>query len=72
MGLGLGLPIVSIITQIVAYRNLTTYRETSWDKSGGFVVSHQQIGGRRIVGAIVFALLVIALIVIGTMPEVNG
>jgi len=44
LGLGLGLPIVSLITNIVAYVRLTKEGITSWDEQGNFKVTHQIIG----------------------------
>ncbi len=54
-GLGLGIPIVILITCIIAYFNLKKNGETSWDKNQGFIVSHLEIGtGRVVFGFIVF------------------
>tara|TARA_B100001057_G_C22744162_1_gene909073 strand:+ start:613 stop:1353 length:741 start_codon:yes stop_codon:yes gene_type:complete len=44
LGLGLGLPIVSLITNIFAYVRLTKEGITSWDEQGNFKVTHQIIG----------------------------
>lgn len=43
IGEGLGIPLVSLITHITSYNRLTTRGSTSWDESGGFVVTHQVI-----------------------------
>lgn len=46
-GLGLGLPFISIITQIIAYTRLKSKGITSWDKKGQILVTHKQIGGLK-------------------------
>jgi len=46
-GLGLGLPIISLITLIVAYRNLKRHGITTWDRDAQLVVSHKKIGFTR-------------------------
>ena len=52
-GLGLSIPFVSLVTLIVAHGKLIDNHETSWDRDGDFVVTHQKIGLLR-----VFLLLV--------------
>ena len=61
-GLGAGLPLVSIITTLIAYNTLTTTGRTSWDMSGNFTVTHEEIGTRRVVFFIlsIFAMLFLA------------
>lgn len=54
-GLGMGLPIVSLITQIVAYRNLVQNGETTWDADGELVVSHEPVGAVRTMIAILLS-----------------
>jgi hypothetical protein len=62
-GLGLGLPLVGLVTMIVAYEKLTTNGITTWDQSGNFTVSHNRIGSvRGLVAAFLFVTM-IALIV---------
>jgi hypothetical protein len=55
-GLGLGIPLVSLITQVTSCSRLSTRGCTVWDESGGFVVSHRIIGAWRV--ALVFLLVV--------------
>lgn len=43
-GIGIGLPFVWWITALVGYRNLKSHGETSWDRNGGFTVSHGHVG----------------------------
>jgi uncharacterized RDD family membrane protein YckC len=52
-GLGIGIPIVSLVTLIVAYNKLTGEGLTTWDREGDFVVSHNEIGVLRSIVAIV-------------------
>ncbi len=46
-GLGVGIPLVALITQIVGYQNLTRDGITSWDRDGNVLVSHQTIPAWR-------------------------
>jgi len=43
-GIGFGLPLVTMITEIVAYNKLTANGKTTWDAEGGFNVTHSKIG----------------------------
>ncbi|MFC1708445.1 RDD family protein [Candidatus Omnitrophota bacterium] len=47
-GLGFGIPFVTMITMLNAFGVLTSKGITSWDKNGGFVISHQKINPFRI------------------------
>lgn len=46
-GEGMGIPIVTLITQISAYIRLTRQGITSWDEEGSFKVTHRTIGPWR-------------------------
>lgn len=46
-GVGIGIPLVALITQIVGYQNLTRDGITSWDRDGNVLVSHQSIPAWR-------------------------
>lgn len=63
-GLGTGFPLVQLITCVVAYERLKRYGLTSWDREGGFVVTHEDIGIARILAAVVsffvFSILLVA------------
>ena len=48
-GFAIGLPIVYIITGIVAYNNLKKNGTTTWDSEGGYIVSHQKLGFERLI-----------------------
>ena len=43
-GIGFGIPIVAMITEIVAYNKLTANGKTTWDAEGDFKVTHSKIG----------------------------
>lgn len=58
-GVGLGIPLVALITQIVGYQTLNRDGITSWDREGGHVVAHQEIPPWR--------ALVIVLVLVGTV-----
>jgi uncharacterized RDD family membrane protein YckC len=61
-GLGTGFPLVSIFTLVLSYRTLNEFGQTTWDRDGGFVVTHKKIGTVRVLIAVlsivVFVLLV--------------
>ncbi|MBP9011133.1 MAG: RDD family protein [Smithellaceae bacterium] len=63
-GLGTGFPIATLITLIVANKNLTRDGITSWDRESGFIVTHETIGVPRILAAIAFFIVMFILIVI--------
>ena len=48
-GLAIYLPVIYIISGCIAYRNLMKYGKTSWDKDGGYIISHQKIGVDRVI-----------------------
>jgi uncharacterized RDD family membrane protein YckC len=65
-GLGLGIPIIALITVIVAFRHLTSTGVTSWDREMGIVVVHRPRGrfqvfltGIGIVGIIALSVVLI-------------
>jgi len=64
-GIGLGIPIVALFTQITAYNRLTKESITSWDKEGGFKVSHQIIGVGRVMLIIAIFMAFVSLMVLG-------
>jgi hypothetical protein len=69
-GLGIGFPIVSLITLIIAYGQLTRNGVTSWDKEGGFVVAHEKIGVSRVIETIAFFITFLVLIAVGSAENV--
>lgn len=66
-GVGLGIPIVSLITQITAYNRLTKSGITSWDESGDFRVLHGKVGVLRSVIAVFFFIGVFFLLAASEM-----
>ena len=64
-GLGIGFPLASLITLIVAHGNLTKNGTTSWDRDDGFAVVHERIGPLRVLVAIVFFVGFLLLVVVG-------
>ncbi|SMN11356.1 hypothetical protein SPBRAN_1612 [uncultured Candidatus Thioglobus sp.] len=68
-GLGIGFPLVSLITMIVAYNKLTNNQHTSWDKDAGIIIKHERIGVPRVIVAITFFVLYFALIVAGSVID---
>ncbi len=54
-GLGLGIPIVALVTHIVGYTTLTRDGTTSWDRAGNHLVAHREIPvWRGILAVLVF------------------
>jgi hypothetical protein len=64
-GLAMGLPIVGIIAQFLAYQDLVNRGTTAWDRLGGYRVEHACIGQRR-------AAIVIGILVCGVLLAVSG
>jgi uncharacterized RDD family membrane protein YckC len=54
LGMGVGIPIVSFITMIVAAVKLSNTGTTSWDQRNGYQVSHGKIGLIRTLCAILY------------------
>ncbi|HNC85175.1 MAG TPA: RDD family protein [Nitrospira sp.] len=65
-GLGIGFPLASLITLIVAHGNLTKNSVTTWDRDDGFTVVHERIGVLRVIVAIVFFTGFLLLVVVGS------
>lgn len=63
LGLGTGLPIVSLITLINAYVNFTSKGITSWDRRVNFTVSYEEIGVLRSLAAVLFFIVSFSIII---------
>src|SRR5262249_29831758 len=64
-GLAAGLPFITIVAVIYAHMNLTRDAIAAWDKDGGFVVTHDNVGAVRVaVAAVLVFLATIAFIAI--------
>ncbi|SBV37673.1 Putative membrane protein/domain protein (modular protein) [uncultured Stenotrophomonas sp.] len=64
-GLGIGFPLASLITLIVAHGKLTKNGITTWDRDDGFTITHERIGVLRVLVAIVFFTGFLLLIIVG-------
>ena len=64
-GKGLGIPIASLITHMTSYSRLSQHGITSWDATGKFVVSHQEIEWWRWVIFSIIFVSIVALIALG-------
>ncbi len=65
-GLGIGFPIASFITLIVAHGNLTKHGVSTWDRDDGFTVVHEPIGALRVLVAIIFFAGFLLLVIAGS------
>jgi len=63
-GLGLGIPIVALFTQITAYNSLNKTGITSWDKDGNTQITHQSISWWRAITAVLLLGVFLVLILI--------
>lgn len=61
-GLGLGIPIVTLITLIIAYRKLKNDGLTSWDQAMDLKVVHRRRGAKQNVGYVVGFLVLAGLV----------
>jgi len=66
-GLGLSIPFVSLVTLAVAHGRLVDNHETSWDRDGDFVVSHQRIGLLRVFVVMLPMVLILYFIIFPTL-----
>lgn len=55
-GMGIGLPFITLIANLVSYRNLKSHGVTNWDRDYGFNVTHGEVGYFR-GGLVTIALL---------------
>ncbi|MEH2608344.1 RDD family protein [Bradyrhizobium sp. AZCC 1693] len=60
-GLGIGIPIVSLVTLIVAYRTLTQEKQTSWDRDFQCITTHNKLSALRWISIVLVWLLVLAI-----------
>ena len=65
-GLGIGFPLASLITLIVAHGKLTKNGITSWDRDDGFSVMHERIGPLRIMVAVGFFVIFLLFVIVGS------
>ena len=65
-GLGIGFPLASLITLIVAHGNLTKNGTTTWDRDDGFTVVHERIGPLRVIVAVTLFLGFLLLVIVGS------
>jgi hypothetical protein len=65
-GLGAGFPVVNLFTLTNADNSLTEDSITSWDREGGFVVTHEKIGSPRLVIATICLVVFFVLGAVGT------
>ena len=66
-GLAAGLPFVNLLTLINADNSLTENSITSWDREGGFAVTHERIGIPRLVVATICLCLFFVLHAVNTV-----
>ncbi|MCF6176660.1 MAG: RDD family protein [Victivallaceae bacterium] len=64
-GLGVGIPIIALYTQINAYNRLTNEGMTAWDRDGDYTVQHRSIRIWRILLASFLVLCFLGIIALG-------
>jgi hypothetical protein len=71
LGFGAGIPIVNLITQLVAYNKLKKDGITSWDREWDCVVFHGKITQERliVIVTIIWALIILILYLLYTLHE---
>jgi uncharacterized RDD family membrane protein YckC len=65
-GLGVGFPIVTAITMLVAHSKLTKHGRTTWDSHLDLVVEHREVGVFRTVVLLLSFLLIVVLMMVGS------
>ncbi len=68
-GMGAGVPIVSLVTLIMAHEKLSSKGVTSWDRDGGFTVVHRRLGAGRVVAILFVTIAILVLIGWGMTQE---
>lgn len=66
-GMGIGFPLICLITMLVAHGHLTKSGATSWDRDDELIVVHERIGVVRTLVAIAFFSGFLILIIIGSV-----
>jgi len=64
-GLGMGIPLITMLTQWSAYSKLQKQNITSWDKNNDFIVTHGKVGFIRKLAAIILFIVFFSFIIIG-------
>jgi hypothetical protein len=64
-GFGMGIPLVSLFTLIIAHGKLTKTGVTSWDRDRGLQVTHSYIGPWRIIVAVLLFLIFAVFVALG-------
>jgi hypothetical protein len=64
-GQGIGIPIATLVANIIAHRRLTDQGVTSWDANHGFTVSHRTVDAWRVILLVAIAAGLTALGVVG-------
>lgn len=67
-GMGIGFPLATQITNLVAYKKLTKNGETTWDADSGFTVTHGHIGAVRVIAAVLIFSVFLLLIAASAVP----
>lgn len=65
-GEGLGIPILSLVTHIMAYSRLSNHGVTSWDEASGFVVTHRPVDWWRWLVFLGLFVLLVSLMALGS------
>lgn len=65
-GEGLGIPVVALVAQLMAYSRLSNRGVTTWDEHSGFVVSHRSVEWWRWLIFIAILVVFIALMLPGS------
>lgn len=71
-GLGLGLPIVSLITMVLSFRHLTKFGQAEWDRSAGTVVIHKHMTPLKIGLTITVVAALVVLFALGQASTTSG
>ncbi len=63
-GIGLGIPIITLFTEVAAYNKLTKEGATSWDQEKGYKVIHNKISALKLIVSIL-VIVVVVIITVG-------
>jgi uncharacterized RDD family membrane protein YckC len=66
-GMGLGLPLVSLVTMVSSFIRLSNDGRTAWDEKLGLRVTHGEVSPLRLTSVVVFLVLVFAMAIAAGM-----
>lgn len=71
MGMGLGLPVVTLVTLIASYVKLKKEGMTNWDREGPYAIIHERVGVGRVLAVLALIVIFGAIAAIAQMGDLS-